>query len=67
VHYRSGSKVISYTIESEPWANVFGAGGLSLGRTPLKDVPGTGTTSLEFKNPRVQGVQRITLHYTAAE
>jgi serine/threonine protein kinase len=65
VHYQTHARAISYTIESEPWANVFGAGGIALGRTPIKDMPGNLTTVLEFKNPRLPDSQRITLHYGA--
>jgi hypothetical protein len=62
VHYRMTPKGMLYTIESDPWANVYGAGGLSLGRTPIRDMLGSTTTVLEFRNPHVASNQRISLH-----
>lgn len=63
VRYRVENKSITYTVESEPWANVSGAGGIALGRTPLNGVSGDGTTVFEFSNPNLSNSQRITLRF----
>ncbi len=65
IHYRIEAKSITYSVESEPWANVVGVGGITLGRTPLQSVRGESTTVLEFRNPRVNGTPRVTLRFTA--
>ena len=65
IYYRIEAKSITYSVESEPWANVAGVGGISLGRTPLQSVRGESTTVLEFRNPRVGGTPRVTLRFTA--
>ena len=62
IRYHVEGKTIAYSVESEPWANVVGAGGISLGRTPLQNLHGESTTVLELHNPHVNGTPRITLH-----
>ena len=65
IRYRIEGKNITYAVESEPWANVVGLGGITLGRTPLQSVRGESTTVLEFRNPHVTGKPRVTLRLTA--
>jgi hypothetical protein len=61
VRYQSASGDVSFAIDSEPWAEVFGAGGISLGRTPIRISHAGDSTALVFKNPRFHGPQHVTL------
>ena len=61
VHYRLTHRGISYQIDSTPWADVTGPGGVMLGRTPLQWTEPSNLLSLEFKNPRSPTSQRLTL------
>lgn len=62
IHYKMHARKMEYRIESEPWANVLGVGGVMLGRTPLL-LQEQSTTVLEFKNPKVQATQRLSLRF----
>lgn len=61
LNYRLTPRGISYQIESTPWADVTGPGGVQLGRTPLRWTEPSQLLSLEFTNPHVPRSQRITI------
>jgi len=61
VNYRLTPRGVSYQIDSTPWADVTGPGGVSLGRTPLRWTEPSSLLSLEFKNPHSPSSQRLTL------
>jgi serine/threonine protein kinase len=62
LRYRLEGRNLVYSVESTPWANVSGPGGISLGRTPLLKLNATGSISLELHNPRQHRRQRINLN-----
>lgn len=61
VNYRLTPKGISYQIDSTPWAEVSGPGGVSMGRTPLSWTDPSALLSLEFTNPHTTAAQRLML------
>jgi serine/threonine-protein kinase len=61
INYRLTPRGISYQIDSTPWADVTGPGGVMLGRTPLRWTEPSSLLSLEFQNPHSPVSQRLTL------
>lgn len=61
VRYAGEGENVSYTVEATPWATVYGAGGIELGRTPFTWEHAGSTTTFELRNPHVRVAQRITL------
>lgn len=61
VRYLVKGEEITYTLDATPWATVYGAGGIELGRTPLTWNHASPTSTFEFRNPHVRGAQTITL------
>lgn len=59
--YRLEHNRITYSLESTPWADVSGPGGIALGRTPLSGLDPSTTSILELRRPRVPGSIRLTL------
>ena len=57
---------VSYTVDSTPWADISGAGGLPLGRTPLRIEHAGESTLLELTNPHISGSQHLTLRLQLA-
>ena len=51
------------TLDAIPWANVLGPGGMSLGRTPVQGIVGSGATMSELHNSHKPRTQRITIRF----
>ena len=58
-------KDVSYAVDSTPWADVLGAGGLPLGRTPLRIEHAGQSTLLVLTNPHTSDPQHLTLKLQA--
>lgn len=61
IAFRRYGRHIFYEVTTEPWADVFLAGGMALGRTPLAEFEGLGTTSFTLRNPKISEPWTLTL------
>ena len=61
IAYRLVGGRLSFDVATTPWADVSGAGGMNIGRTPLSEIEAAVTTVLEFRRGRTGPSVRVAL------